>query len=101
MIEDNDNSERSCSVFSLEPESSNDNNEENLQVERDEVQEVRKMSAKDTKWVRRWRYAVTAMLLITAVVITCTTYTFLKDQEQTNFEMAVSGECIYNSVLFL
>ncbi|CAB9505736.1 Receptor-type guanylate cyclase gcy [Seminavis robusta] len=56
--------------------------------ERDEKKEVYKMSAKDTRRVRLWRFVVTAALLITALVVTLTTYRFLKNEETSNFEVA-------------
>ena len=89
MVDDND-SEHSGSIISLEPESSNGNIDEPPEVERDEVREVRKMSQKDTALVRRWRFAVTGMLLITAIIITFVTFSFLNDQEEANFVTAVS-----------
>ena len=56
---------------------------------RDEVVEVRKMSSKDTKRLRLWRIVVTSVLLLTAFVITFTTYKLLKQQEDSNFQTAV------------
>ncbi|CAB9515790.1 Receptor-type guanylate cyclase gcy [Seminavis robusta] len=56
--------------------------------ERDERKEVYKMSAKDTRRVRLWRFAVMVVLLITALVVTLTTYRFLKAEETSNFEVA-------------
>lgn len=58
--------------------------------ERDEKKEVYKMSAKDTSRVRRWRGAMTLVLLLTALGVTLTTYKLLKDEERNNFEVAVS-----------
>ena len=57
---------------------------------RDEVVEVRKMSSKDTKRLRLWRIVVTSVLLLTAFVITFTTYKLLKQQEDSNFRTGVS-----------
>ena len=57
---------------------------------RDEVVEVRKMSSKDTKRLRLWRLVVTSVLLLTAFVITFTTYRLLEQQEDSNFQTAVS-----------
>jgi hypothetical protein len=82
--------EASSSVSSCEPESSNDNNDETPVMERDEIKEVKKMSSHDSMWVRRWRYAVTGMLLMTAFIVTYITYSFLNDQEYENFVTAVS-----------
>ncbi|CAB9515789.1 Receptor-type guanylate cyclase gcy [Seminavis robusta] len=56
--------------------------------ERDEKKEVYKMSAKDTRRVQLWRFVVTVALLVTALVVTLTTYRFLKDEETSNFEVA-------------
>ena len=57
---------------------------------RDEKKEVYKMSAKDTFRVQLWRAAVTLVLLLTAFAVTWTTYRLLKDEEESNFEVAVS-----------
>lgn len=59
--------------------------------ERDEVQEVKKMAAGDTNRVRMWRFVVTGCLVATAVAITVTTYCFLKDEQEHNFNVAVSA----------
>ncbi|CAB9505738.1 Guanylate cyclase [Seminavis robusta] len=56
--------------------------------ERDEKKEVYKMSAKDTRHVRLWRFVATLALLVTALVVTLTTYRFLKAEETSNFEVA-------------
>ena len=56
---------------------------------RDEVVEVRKMSSKDTNRLRLWRVVMTGVLLLTACVITFTTYTLLQQQEDENFKTAV------------
>ena len=58
--------------------------------ERDEINEVRKLARKDTKQVHLWRLAATFALLLTAVSVTAITYHFLKNQETSNFEIAVS-----------
>lgn len=57
--------------------------------ERDEIGEVRKMSSVDTNRVRMWRLAVAMCLLVTGVAITTTTYRFLKNEQNSNFNMAV------------
>ena len=59
-------------------------------TERDEKKEVYKMSAKDTRRVQLMRLAVTLALLLTALGVTLTTYKFLKEEENNNFETAVS-----------
>ena len=56
---------------------------------RDEIKEIRKLSAKDTAWIRRWRYTVLILLLVTAVTITFITYRMLINQENENFVTAV------------
>jgi hypothetical protein len=59
--------------------------------ERDEVQEVREMSSGDTRRIQVWRFVVTGCLLITGAAITLTTHKFLVDEQESNFETAVSG----------
>jgi Tfp pilus assembly protein PilO len=58
--------------------------------ERDEIKEVMKMSQKDTRRVIIWRFAVTIMLLVTAVAVTGITYKFLLDEQQEDMQSAVS-----------
>ncbi|CAB9501720.1 Receptor-type guanylate cyclase gcy [Seminavis robusta] len=57
-------------------------------VKRDEIKEVQKMAKKDTRSVQLWRLVATAALLVTAFVVTYTTYTLLKREEKNNFETA-------------
>ena len=62
---------------------------------RDEVDEVRKMSSKETGRLRLWRLVVTSVLLLTAFAVTFTTYTLLEEQEDENFKTAVSFETVF------
>jgi anti-sigma-K factor RskA len=79
-----DNSEQAYSASS--DDESYDAKEE---VDRDEVKEVRKLSSKDTNRIRLWRFVVTAVVLLTAVAVTLTTYALLQQQEHENFLNAV------------
>jgi hypothetical protein len=72
--------------------------DENDEVDRDEVKEVRKLSSKDTTRIRFWRFVVTVVLLLTAFAITFATYTFLEQQEYENFVTAVSIELWFNHI---
>lgn len=65
--------------------------EEEEEVDRDEVEEIRKMSSKDTSRILFSRIVVTLVLLVTAFAVTFATYTFLAKQETENFEIAVSS----------
>jgi hypothetical protein len=89
---DNDKSERSFSA-----NSDDDGYEEEEEVDRDEVKEVRKLSSKDTTRIRFWRLIVTLVLLLTAFAVTFTTYTFLERQEHENFVTAVRKGLCFNS----
>ena len=60
------------------------------ETERDEVLEVKKLAAGDTRKVRLWRLVMTAALLATATAVTLVTYKRLLDEETSNFETAVS-----------
>ena len=60
---------------------------------RDEVKEILKYSRKETKRVQTWRLLVTLALVATGVIVTVLTYRSLVDQEEQNFEDAVS--CFY------
>lgn len=62
-----------------------------LDGERDEVLEIRKQSAADTRRVRTWRIMVMVALLVTAVTVTVTTYKLLVDREDENFRSVVSS----------
>jgi uncharacterized membrane protein YcjF (UPF0283 family) len=70
---------------------------------RDEMGEVRKMSLKDTNRLRFWRIVVTGVLLLTAFAVTYTTYNLLKQQEEENFQTAVSAfvVVIFGTLLYL
>ena len=61
------------------------------EVDRDEVKEVRKLASKDTNRIKVWRYVITVVLCMTAVAVTVSTFTLLKQQEDENFQTAVSS----------
>lgn len=71
-------------------ESNSSTTEREESTSRDEVQEIRKMSQKETTRVHIWRGFVTLALLATAVAVTATTYKLLMDQEDKNFRNVVS-----------
>jgi hypothetical protein len=52
------------------------------------------MSQKDTSRVIFWRFAATTVLLLTAVAVTLTTYKFLINGEEEDFETAVSNRIV-------
>jgi uncharacterized membrane protein YcjF (UPF0283 family) len=59
--------------------------------ERDEVQEIKKYTSKDTNKVRVWRVMVTCVLLLTGAAVVYTSYTFLRREETYKFKQAVSS----------
>lgn len=61
----------------------------NSQQDRDEIGEVQEMSSEETHRVRLWRFVVTFCLLVTGDAITTTTYRFLHDEQESNYEVAV------------
>ena len=80
-------------------DSSTDDQSSSDESRRDAKKEVYKMSAKDTFRVQLWRFAVTVVLLLTAFTVTWTTYKLLKEEEQSNFEVAVSRfVCFFPSI---
>ena len=81
-----DTSEKELSENSLDGDDTVDSEE----VDRDEVKEVRKIASRDTTRIRVWRFVITLVLLLTAFAITFATFTLLKQQENENFETAVS-----------
>ena len=58
--------------------------------ERDEIQEIKKMSQQDTERVNVWRLVVFAVILAVAVTVTLTTFLVLKREEDNDFKIAVS-----------
>ena len=58
--------------------------------ERDEVQEILKLSEKHTWWMRRVRAVVFLLLLLTGVAVTVMTYILLRNKEKQDFLRAVS-----------
>ena len=58
---------------------------------RNERREIEKLSSKETGRVRLWRVFVTLALAATGVTVTLVTYRRLVEQEQTNFQTAVSA----------
>ena len=95
-------SEKDASIRSTGKDSvrSEDNTFSSSEEERDEVKEVQKMSQQDTNKVNLWRLAATLVLIAVACAVTYTTYRFLKLEEQSNFETAVSHR-VYQQVPYL
>ena len=83
-----DTPEKSDSEYS-ENSQDGDDTVDSEEVDRDEVNEVRKIASKDTTRIRVWRFVITLVLLLTAFAITFATYSLLKQQENENFETAV------------
>ena len=73
-----------------DPSTSNFTEENYSSEERDELDEVRKISSKETKRIRLWRIVLTVCLLATAAVITGTTFVLLKQEQEEAFVVAVS-----------
>ena len=61
-----------------------------VESERDEVKEVRRVAQRETFNVKVWRFAMSGALLMTAMAVTFTTYKFLKNDQYEAFETAVS-----------
>eukprot|EP00934_Nitzschia_sp_Nitz4_P009441 Nitzschia sp. Nitz4//scaffold270_size25879//13071//16782//NITZ4_008299-RA/size25879-augustus-gene-0.20-mRNA-1//-1//CDS//3329545193//9431//frame0 len=55
---------------------------------RDEVKEIQKISRSHTNRIRFWRLVVIFFLTATAVAVTVTTYIFLSNEQENNFEEA-------------
>ena len=73
--------------------------EEPPSASRDEAEEVRKQSAKETARVHTWRTFVAMALFATAVVVTVTTYHLLKKDEDESFRTVVSFTQRYAQIL--
>jgi hypothetical protein len=59
---------------------------------RDEVKEIQNLAKQETKNVRVWRFIVVAMILATGATVSTFTYRFLHDEEESNYESAVSRQ---------
>jgi hypothetical protein len=62
---------------------------------RDEAEEIRKQSAKETARVKTWRILVGMALLVTAVAVTATTYHLLVQDEQNAFNTVVREVAVF------
>jgi hypothetical protein len=71
---------------------SDDESYNEKEVDRDEVQEIRMLSSKDTSRIRLWRLIVTLVLLLTAFAVTFTTFTLLQQQDHQHFMTAVGND---------
>lgn len=74
---------------SISSTSENEGIHHGASTKRDEIQEVKKLSAKETDIIRRWRVLVCTCLFVAGVVITITAHHFLKVKEIDKFELAV------------
>lgn len=57
---------------------------------RDEIQEAKKISTRDTVRVKRWRLLVMVGLIGTAAVMSAATFRLLSNEQEARFEEAVS-----------
>lgn len=62
----------------------------NQSEERNEVEEVKKMTEKENRRVFIWHKLVTAIMIATAIAITVTTYKILKGENADDYLTAVS-----------
>ena len=63
--------------------------------EKEEMQEVIKMSQADTNRVKNWRLLALLALVITGLCVTIITYKLLKKEEKDNFETAVRYHALF------
>jgi hypothetical protein len=56
---------------------------------RDEIKEIRNISRTETRLIRTWRIILLALLVITAAVVSSTTYALLRHREYVAFEVSV------------
>lgn len=62
----------------------------NQEKPQDQIEEVQEASKIDTRRVTIGRIAVTVALVVTAAIVTVTSYMLLQNEEDDNFEAAVS-----------
>lgn len=58
--------------------------------ERDEIEEIHKWTSKQTRNIFVWRFAVTALLVLTALLLTLATYYALYNDQDRSFRTGVS-----------
>ena len=58
---------------------------------RDELDEIKKMAQRETTRVRVWKGILLVVLGVTAALVTAGTYRILEQEEEEDFETAVSG----------
>ena len=63
---------------------------DDVEMERNEIEEVQKLSRKDTRRIRLWRVVIFSVLVATAAAVTMTTYKLLKNEQVKSFETGVS-----------
>ena len=86
----NDDDDMSVGSSNVDFGGTSSGSDQELPSERNEIKEILKMSKKDTRSVQVWRIVATCALLVTAFIVTCTSYLLLKQEEKNNFETAVS-----------
>jgi hypothetical protein len=90
-VADDNKSVASESYFSDEDDESQlDSDFHGEEESRDEEKEIQLIIRKENKAVLLWREIVTGMLVITAALVTVTTYIFLSREEVDDFSRGVS-----------
>ena len=87
ILDDDDQSAFSYDAHSLDEQTSTERSVR--EDDRDEVQEVERITLKDTRRLRFWRLIVTLVILLTALAVTLTTYFLLQEEQKENFESSV------------
>ena len=99
MMEDEMDDDLSIGSFQREIEEEDPTKCTDPSESRDEVKEIEKATRAETRRLRLWRVVVTAVLLLTALAVTLTTYDLLRKEQQKRFETAVCNllklRCIY------
>jgi hypothetical protein len=89
--DDDDDDDRSTSSFEDDGEDHSEKSETEAESDRDETEEINKLIRKESKDVLMWREIVTGMLVITAALVTITTYVLLSREEVDDFTHSVSN----------
>lgn len=60
---------------------------------RDEVEQVKQLTGKQTRSVQVWRMLVVAVLLVTGAAVSTATYIFLTEAKEDDYKLSVSWKC--------
>jgi len=84
------------SDYDEEDDQDEEDDDQSPDQERDESAEIRKLAQRETTRVRIWKVILLAIIAATAAAVTAGTYRILKQEEEDDFETAVSKKISLN-----